>query len=528
MSQSSNKSDPEKQLEALRTELAELRAGEMMHQQTQEGLSAAERQLASIIHSAMDAIITINDEQKIILFNAAAETMFGCSTNWAIGQSIDTFIPQRFREVHGHHVGEFRDREMTTRRMGALGAIWGLRSNGKEFPIEASISKVKRGEEFFFTVILRDISERIKTDEALRRLKRQDELLLESAGEGIYGLDLDGNTTFVNKAAAQMIGWTPDELIDCPQHDFIHHTKSDGTPYPREECPIYAALKDGKVHRVQDEVFWRKDGTCFPVEYISTPILEDDGKIMGAVVTFKDITERLKMETQLRQTERLAEVGTLAAGMAHEIGTPMNVILGRAEFLMRKTSESSTKQGLGTIISQVERITKIMNQLLSFARRRPIERQSLELGRVVHEMLDVVRERLDTRNVVLEIFLDPTTPAVFADKDQMGQVVLNFIMNAIQAMPEGGTLRVDLKQEASMVKLEIADTGCGIPPENIPKLFTPFFSTKEVGEGTGLGLTVVHGIVQEHKGSIDVTSEVNKGSTFCLTLPIYDPAVHGV
>jgi PAS domain-containing protein len=143
MSQSSNKSETEKQLEALRTELAEFRAVAAMHRQTQEGLDTIERQLAGIIHSAMDAIITINDEQKIILFNAAAETMFVCSAKSAIGQSIDGFIPQRFRGVHRQHVDEFRDREMTNRRMGALGAIWVFGPTERNFRLKHPFLKCK-------------------------------------------------------------------------------------------------------------------------------------------------------------------------------------------------------------------------------------------------------------------------------------------------------------------------------------------------------------------------------------------------
>jgi PAS domain S-box-containing protein len=517
MSESSNKSEAEKQIESLRTELGELRAVEMMHRQTQEGLDTIERQLAGIIHSAMDAIITINDEQKIILFNAAAETMFGCSAKSAIGQPIDKFIPQRFHDAHRKHIGEFRDREMTNRRMGALGAIWGLRSNGEEFPIEASISKVHRGEKILFTVILRDISDR---KQAEKRIARFANVFEESINE-IYFFDADTlKFVQVNRGARENLGYSTEELLQM--------TPTDIKPeFTRESfVDLLKPLKTGGRQKVEfSTVHQRKDGSTYPVEvHVQLSKIEDSSFFVAIIL---DVTEKKHLESQLRRTERLAEMGTLAAGMAHEIGTPMNVILGRAEFLMRKTPDDSMKKGLGTIVSQVERITKIMNQLLSFARRRPIERKPLELGKVIHDMLDVVRERLNTRNVVLETFLDPVTPMVFADKDQMGQVVLNLILNAVQAMPEGGTLRVELRGAGSQVKLDITDTGCGIHPDNIPKLFTPFFTTKEVGEGTGLGLTVVHGIVQEHEGNIDVKSDVGKGSTFCLTLPTYDPAIHG-
>jgi PAS domain S-box-containing protein len=151
--------------------------------------------------------------------------------------------------------------------------------------------------EGYVNVYGRDITERKKAEEKLIQATRQNELILLSAGEGIYGLNLDGKTTFTNPSAEKMLGYTKEELLDKPQHALIHHSNPDGSPYARSDCHIYAAFKDGKVHRESEEVFWRKNGTCFPVEYVSTPIRESN-KLVGAVVTFKDITERKKAESQ--------------------------------------------------------------------------------------------------------------------------------------------------------------------------------------------------------------------------------------
>jgi signal transduction histidine kinase len=235
-------------------------------------------------------------------------------------------------------------------------------------------------------------------------------------------------------------------------------------------------------------------------------------------------------QEQLRRTERLAELGTLASGMAHEIGTPMNVILGRAEYLQRKTKDPSTAKGLQTIIDQVERITKIMNQLLTFARRRPIERRPTDLNKVVEDTLDVMRERFKRHGIATTMELAPSLPLADADPDQMGQVLLNLAINALHAMPDGGILLVRTGvvpvtknsggDPVDMIELSMSDTGCGIPAEALDKIFDPFFTTKEVGKGTGLGLTVVHGIVQEHRGQILVESEVQQGTTFRIRLPI--------
>jgi signal transduction histidine kinase len=239
-------------------------------------------------------------------------------------------------------------------------------------------------------------------------------------------------------------------------------------------------------------------------------------------VILRDVSERQRIEQQLRQAERLAEVGTLAAGMAHEIGTPMNVILGRAEQLMRRAEDEATRKGLATIAAQVERITKIMNQLLTFARRKPGERRPVNLGQTIEDCLEVLQERIRRGRITVESNYETLLHPVHvqADPDQMSQVFLNLLINAIHAMSAGGTLRITLQRTNSHVKATVADTGHGIPGEDLPKIFTPFFTTKEAGEGTGLGLTVVHNIVQEHGGSIAVESEPGRGTAFTITLPV--------
>ena len=348
----------------------------------------SEDQLAGILLSAMDAIITVDEDQRIVLFNPAAEQMFRCPAAKAIGQPIDQFIPERFREAHREHIRRFGDSDVTNRRMGALGTVTGLRADGEEFPAEASISQ------------------------------------------------------------------------------------------------------------------------------LHTP----DGKLFSVIL--RDVTERKQIEQQLRSTERLAELGTLASGMAHEIGTPMSVILGRAEYLMHRTGDEATKKGLGTIVAQVERITRVMNQLLAIARRRPAERRALSLRQTIEENLEMFRERLARHRIQVELDFAEAAPVVSADADQMSQVFLNLIMNAIHAMPDGGTLRVEGSQVDGNLRISLADTGHGIPDEHLSRIFDPFFTTKETGKGTGLGLTVVKGIIEEHGGTITVESEPGRGTTFTLTFPI--------
>ncbi|MBI3356056.1 MAG: hypothetical protein HY038_04670 [Nitrospirae bacterium] len=230
-------------------------------------------------------------------------------------------------------------------------------------------------------------------------------------------------------------------------------------------------------------------------------------------------------QEQLRFTQRVAELGTFAASMAHEIGTPMNVILGRAELLLQRTDDETMKKGLAIIAAQVERITRLMNQLLTFARRGPPTFSPVDLRDLIKNCLDAVEERLRQHCIQVVSEHEEELPEIHGDSDLMTQVLLNLVLNAVQAMPERGTLRVATAREgAHHIRLTVADTGQGIPPDILPKIFEPFVTTKEPGKGTGLGLTVVLGIVQEHGGSITVDSTPGQGTTFTLCLPTVAPS----
>jgi PAS domain S-box-containing protein len=329
-------------------------------------------------------------------------------------------------------------------------------------------------------------------------------------------VDEAGRILLVNAQIEAQFGYSRQELLGQPVEILLPQALR--ARHREHRAGFFSHPEPRRMGEGRDLFGLRKDGKEICVEIGLNPIQTPQGlRVLASVV---DITARKQMEAQLLRTERLAELGTLASGMAHEIGTPMNVILGRAEYLMQRTKEETTKKGLETIVSQVERITKIMNQLLSFARRRPIERRSVDLRQTVEDTLEVVQERLGRHHIKLETDFAADLPLVYADPDQMSQVLLNLILNAIHAMADEGTLRLGLVRAANTVRLTIADTGHGIKAEDLAKIFDPFFTTKEVGKGTGLGLTVVHGIIEEHGGTIAVTSEVGRGTTFIVTLPI--------
>ncbi|MEK7825185.1 MAG: ATP-binding protein, partial [Nitrospirota bacterium] len=262
-------------------------------------------------------------------------------------------------------------------------------------------------------------------------------------------------------------------------------------------------------------------------------VLKDSNEQLGgAVLVIEDISEIVSLEKQLIQAEKLATIGHLASGLAHEIGTPLNVIHGRAEYMMQRVrQEDPLKKNLEKIISQIDRITKIVRQLLNYARVKQPNCQSTDASSLILEVLGLVDYQLENHKISTVLQLDDNLLPIFADPDQLQQVILNIYLNAIDAMSvRGGTLTITTKggvdkknaypHTTDHIIIIISDTGHGISREHIKQIFNPFFSLKASGEGTGMGLAVSHNIIQRHNGLIDAESELGKGSTFTIYLPL--------
>jgi PAS domain S-box-containing protein len=357
-----------------------------------------------------------------------------------------------------------------------------------------------------------DITERKRAEHLLRHSEERYRRLIAISPYAIL-VNRGDRILFANDQAIKLFGAVKaEEILGRPVMDLFHPEY-----HPAIRARIHELVEGRAQVPMLEEKIVTLSGKSVDAEVSAARFVDEEGPAI--LVMLRDISERKRLQEQLRKTERIAELGTVASGMAHEIGTPMNVILGRAEYLMDRVTEEPIKKGLQTIITQVERITRVMNQLLSFARRKAPERGALDLKQVVEDSLEMFHERLARSQIQVELWLADPCPMVLADADQMSQVMINLVMNAVHAMPDGGMLRVTLAPEPQMVKLTIADTGHGIPGEVIRKIFDPFFTTKEFGKGTGLGLTVVKGIIEEHQGSIAVESEEGKGTIFTILLP---------
>jgi len=419
---------------------------------------------------------------------------------------------------------------------------------------EVSFRIIKGEERYFYNIIAPikdhgkiygilgvniDITERKRFEESLKQLMHKHQLILDAAGEGIVGMDLEGKITFANPFAVKTTGYKIEEIIGQNLHQLLHYKKPDGTPYPYEECPSYETLKNGISKNIRDEVFFRKDGTSFPVRYTSTPIIEE-GIIKGAVVTFRDITERKRFEEQYLQAQKMEAVGHLAGGVAHDFNNILTAIIGYGNLLQMKIKEDDPLRAyINQILLSSEKAANLTHGLLAFSRKQIINPKPVNLNDIVKNVEKLLL-RLIGEDIELQTLLADKDLIVMADSGQIEQVLMNFATNARDAMPEGGTLIisteiVELDREYIITSgygkpgkyalISVADTGKGIDEKTKGFIFEPFFTTKERERGTGLGLAVVYGIVKQHNGNIDVYSELDKGTTFRIYLPIIEEEV---
>ena len=474
----------------------------------------AEELFQLVVESSPSGMLMVDESGTILLVNRQIEQLFGYERAELIGQPVEMLVPQR---VRSHHAGD-RDEFFAHSELRAMGKgrdLYGVRKDGQEFRLEIGLNPVltQGGMRVLASVV--DISERKRAEQTLQKERDFIDAVLETAGALVVVLDREGRIQRFNRACEQTTGYSSEEVMGRYVWDlFLSPDEVDGVK------GVFKRLRGGEP-RNDYENYWKgKDGSLRRISWSNTVLTDSNGKVDYIVAAGIDITDFKHMQEQLRKTEQIAELGTLASGMAHEIGTPMNVILGRAEYLLQRTADEGMKKGLTTIIMQIERITKVMNQLLAFARRRTPERRIVDLGAIVDETLDIFQDLITHSRITVEKAIEADVPAVSADRDQLIQVLINLVINSLHAMPEGGKLRLSLDREDSHVRLGVSDTGHGMPEEIRSKIFEPFFTTKDFGKGTGLGLTVVKGIVEEHGGTIAVESVVGKGTTFWIRLPV--------
>jgi PAS domain S-box-containing protein len=363
-------------------------------------------------------------------------------------------------------------------------------------------------------------------------------LLLESTGEGIYGIDLEGRCTFANPACVRLLGFdSADELVGQNMHDLVHHTRPDGEPYPMTECQIYRAFREGRGVHVDDEVMFRRDGERFWAEYWSYPMRRDD-VMVGSVLTFLDITERREVEQQLQRAKALAEEASAAksqfmANMSHELRTPMNAILGYSEMLMEDADEA----GLGTMVGDLAKINMAGKHLLALinavldlskieAGRMDLHIEEFAVEELLAEVTAVVEPLFANNDITFVEDWDESVGLMASDVTKVRQTLFNILSNAAK-FTSAGTVTLSVRRHGEghleMIEFTVSDTGIGIPPDKLEHVFEEFAQAEETTTrdfgGTGLGLSLTRRLCRLMGGDVLLESELGVGSTFIVELP---------
>jgi PAS domain S-box-containing protein len=367
----------------------------------------------------------------------------------------------------------------------------------------------------------------------LQETIEQSDSILAAAGEGIVGLNHQDGITFVNAAAARLLGYTPEELLGRSLHAVAHHSRADGTPYPRETCPLHAVRSTGRVQRVDNEVLWRKDGTAFPAEYVATAVRDPNGE-QGAVVIFQDITARRQAEAELaRQRAELErsnrELQDFASVASHDLQEPLRKVQAFGDRLNRKFADQLGPDGrdyLARMQQAAGRMQVLINDLLTFSRvtTRGEPFRPTDLQVVVRQVVEDLETRIEQSGASVEL---GELPILEADPLQMRQLFQNLIGNALKfRRPEVAPhVRVWSSQLAHAFEIAVEDNGIGFDEKYLDRIFTIFQRLHGRGEyeGTGVGLAVCRRIVERHGGALTARSAPGEGATFLITLPAAQP-----
>ena len=347
-------------------------------------------------------------------------------------------------------------------------------------------------------------------------------MLTDNSADAIIGLDVAGKIVSWNKGAALLFGVEPDQATGRPFSILLPQEKR---LIGDDEVILKRIHDEGSVKNFELDCE-TVSGQRIMVSLTGTVLKDEEGTFIGTALIMRDVTQLKQYEMELRQTEKLSFIGQISTGIAHEIGTPLNIILGNAEYLMMDMKAGDRDYDeLKMIIGETNRIAKLIQQLLDFARPKRMRSKPVMLNTEIVGVLQLLKNQLEKSSIKLTLDLHDGPPYVFGDPSQLQEVFVNLIVNAIHSMEKGGGLTisttVNSAADGGTLEVAIADSGCGIPEENLQKIFNPFFTTKEVGKGTGLGLAIAQRIVQDHKGTISVESTVGKGTIFRLSFPIY-------
>jgi two-component system, NtrC family, sensor histidine kinase HydH len=357
---------------------------------------------------------------------------------------------------------------------------------------------------FYFIFIVQNF---YLVDRTLAQMRTYTENVVESMADGLISIDNEKNIVTLNRRAAGFLGAREKDL----------RGKGISSVLGKD---VEALLKDRTLMiRGRDLEVPRSSGGTIPLSLSVTPLKDENDREMGSVLILRDLREIRDLQERVRRSERLASLGRLAAGVAHEIRNPLSSIRGFAQYFQQRLKGQEKEQEYAAImIKEVDRLNRVITELLDFARPKEPHRESHRLEELLGHSLKLLEPELIKRNVKVEKHVDPNLPPAMVDRDQLSQAFLNLLLNSLESMENGGKIEIALTNVPPKLQISIRDTGRGIPAEDVGKVFDPFFSTKR--RGTGLGLSIVYQIVEIHGGDIQVESREGMGTTFRVTLPV--------
>ncbi|MCL6495394.1 MAG: PAS domain S-box protein [Ignavibacterium sp.] len=370
--------------------------------------------------------------------------------------------------------------------------------------------------EKYLLVNVRDISEEKAKEAELIRFFN----VAENSVNPIQITDLNGKMIYVNRAFEVASGYSKEELLGKNPRIF------GSGKFPSSFWDkMWATISSGKVW-VGEVENRRKNGEPFYTQLLISPILEKDGKVSGYFAIHRDLTEKRTLERQLIHTQKMESIGTLAAGIAHEVGNPLASISALVQVAQRNSKDPFVNEKLSLVKSQITRISKIIRDLVDFSRPSNYELELTDINKVIYEAVEITKVGTKAKDITFETNLSDSIPMLPLISDQIQQVFLNILLNAVDAISEkkekkNEKITVSSQADSDWLTITFVDTGPGIKEENINKIFEPFFTTKKEGKGTGLGLWVSYGIVRSFQGDIKVKSKINEGTTFVIKLPIH-------
>jgi two-component system NtrC family sensor kinase len=515
---------------ALGETLQRLREQESLRQEHHNRLlqahATSETLRAGIIDAALDAIITINEASEIVEFNAGAERIFGYARARVLGQRItEVIVPPHLRQRHHHGM----QRYVQTGKAGILGQrieIDAMHADGHIFPVELAVQEVRLGQQRLFTAYLRDITERVRMERALRESEQRFRSLVEvnPVPLGIAAI-ADSRWLYVSPSLARLVGTSVAELQGSAVEDLY------ADPAMRQVLRA-RLLAEGSVP-AYEFMLRKKDGTAVPVALTATRIVYDGtdailGGIMDLTALKRAEEEIARQREALYQSEKLSALGSLLAGVAHELNNPLSVVIGRAIMLEEETHDPETAATATRIRQAAERCTRIVKTFLAMARQQQPESTVVNLNTLIPTALELVGYGLRTAGIAVRLDLAADLPDLLADATQLHQVFTNLMINAQQALievPEPRWLHIATRydQTAHGLQVTVTDNGPGVPAPIRSRIFDPFFTTKPMGIGTGVGLSLSHGIITAHGGTLFLENPSGGGARFVITLPLAVP-----